>query len=291
MLMAKIHYLYSRVVKVVLETKTQKLTFEYNQNTGENWGIQFNVPFSDSGTAQTGTITIMNLSKKHRKLFKKGEKVTLYAGYYEDGVGVLSEGTVITVSPMTSDGTNNTFTFTFKEGNEYASTKAVKKSISVSFAKGAKLKTIINRVAAKGQVPLSKVGLKTNKTYKKGYTAKGKPLTVLKKLAKAGGSELFLRRGNYYIAQLGKANGYDEHILLTTKVKGQHGGTGLIQYPTINTDDNTAEVVSLLRYQVSTGSVVQVDDPFLKGTYRVKSGEHVCDDSSFTTTMEVALSD
>lgn len=287
--MTKVHYLYSPIVKLVLKTKTQKLTFEYNQNTGQNWNIQFSVPFSDSGTAQTCTITIMNLSASHRKLFKKGEKVTLSAGYYEDGIGILSEGNITHISPYTSDGTNNTFSFTYKEGSEYAKSKAVKKSISASFAKGAKLKTIINRVASKGKVPLEKVDLKNNKAYKKGYTAKGKPLTVLKSLAKAGGSELFLRRGKYYIIQMGKANGYDEHILLTTKVKGQHGGTGLIQYPTINEDDNTAEIVSLLRYQVSTGSVVQVDDRFLKGTYRVKSGEHAFDGSAFTTTMEVAI--
>ena len=78
---------------------------------------------------------------------------------------------------------------------------------------------------------------------------------------------------------------------MTEHVKGRHGGTGLIQYPTTDSDSTakhkTWTVTSLLRYQVSTGSVVTVENRFLKGTFRVKSGEHVCDDSAFTTAMEV----
>ncbi|MGV7258625.1 hypothetical protein PJH61_29940, partial [Mycobacterium kansasii] len=57
---------------------------------------------------------------KHRKLFKKGYEVKLYAGYAEDGVGLLSAGVIRAISPFTSDGTNNTFSFTYREGQEYS---------------------------------------------------------------------------------------------------------------------------------------------------------------------------
>lgn len=87
-------YLYGRRVKLVLLTPHESVTFDYKQTETHSMGIQFNVPFSDSSTPPTCTVTIMNLSAKHRKLFKKGYEVKLYAGYAEDGVGLLSAGVI-----------------------------------------------------------------------------------------------------------------------------------------------------------------------------------------------------
>lgn len=320
--MANTKYLYGRRVKLVLSTPHETVTFEYKQRLNHSMEIQFNVPFSDSSTPPTCTVTIMNLAKKHRKLFKEGYEVKLYAGYAEDGVGLLSAGVIRKISPFTSDGTNNTFSFTYREGQDYskllssaekADKKAkasrakkakaigkkaaanllkIKKHTALSFGRGTSAETIIRRVASDAGIKLSKVYLAKSKKYKKGYTAHGKPITAIKSVAKACGSKVYYRRGSIVIDDLSKIRGHNEHILVTSHVKGQHGGTGLIQYPTTDSDDASAKhqtwsVVSLLRYQVSTGSVVTVEDKFLKGTFRVKSGEHVCDGSAFTTTMEV----
>ena len=314
-------YLYGRRVKLVLATPHESVTFDYKQTETHSMGIQFNVPFSDSSTPPTCTVTIMNLATKHRKLFKKGYEVKLYAGYAEDGVGLLSAGVIRSISPFTSDGTNNTFSFTYREGQEYskllssaekankkadearkkkakvigkkaaASLPKIKKHSALSFGKGVSAETIIRRVASDAGIKLSRVYLAKPKTYKKGYTSHGKPINVIKEIAKACGSSVYYRRGAIIIDDLSKIRGHNEHILVTEHVKGHHGGTGLIQYPTTDSDSTakhkTWTVTSLLRYQVSTGSVVTVENRFLKGTFRVKSGEHVCDDGAFTTAMEV----
>lgn len=315
-------YLYGRRVKLVLLTPHESVTFDYKQTETHSMGIQFNVPFSDSATPPTCTVTIMNLAAKHRKLFKKGYEVKLYAGYAEDGVGLLSAGVIRRISPFTSDGTNGTFSFTYREGQDYSkllstSEKAdkkdeearkkkikvigkkgaktlpkIKKHTSLSFGKGVSAETIIRRIASDAGIKLSKVYLAKPKTYKRGYTPHGKPIKVIQEIAKACGSRVYYRRGSILIDDLSKLKGHNEHILVTEHVKGRHGGTGLIQYPTTDSENDDAKhktwsVVSLLRYQVSTGSVVTVENRFLKGTFRVKSGEHVCDDSAFTTTMEV----
>jgi len=314
-------YLYGRRVKLVLLTPHESVTFDYKQTETHSMGIQFNVPFSDSSTPPTCTVTIMNLAAKHRKLFKKGYEVKLYAGYAEDGVGLLSAGVIRAISPFTSDGTNNTFSFTYREGQEYskllssaekANKKAdearkkkakvigkkaatglpkIKKHSALSFGKNTAASTIIRRIASDAGITLSKVYLVKSKKYKKGYAAHGKPITNIKAIAKACGSKVYYRRGSIVIDDLSKIKGHNEHILVTEHVKGRHGGTGLIQYPTTDSDSTakhkTWTVTSLLRYQVSTGSVVTVENRFLKGTFRVKSGEHVCDDSAFTTAMEV----
>lgn len=320
--MAKTKYLYGRRIKLVLVTPHESVQFDYLQTLNHSMGIQFSVPFSDSSTPPTCTVTLMNVAEKHRKLFKKGYEVKLYAGYYEDGVGLLSQGVIRKISPFTSDGSNNTFSFTYREGQDYsklvssadkynqkledarakqtkvigkkaaANLPKIKKHSALSFGKGVAAETIIRRVASDAGIDIESIYLAKPKTYKKGYTCHGKPITIISDIAKACGSKVYYRRGMIAIDDLSKMRGHNEHILVTTHVKGQHGGTGLIQYPTTDSEDEDAEhktwsVVSLLRYQVSTGSVITVDDRFLKGTFRVKSGEHTCDDSNFTTTMEV----
>lgn len=320
--MANTKYLYGRRVKLVLSTPHESVEFKYWQTINHSLGIQFNIPFSDSSTPPTCTVTIMNLAKKHRDLFQKGYELKIYAGYAEDGVGLISGGVIRKISPFTSDGTNNTFSFTYREGQDYsklqssatqanqkidAALKAkakvigkkaaanlpkVKKHTGLSFGKGTAAETIIRRVASDAGIDIASIYLAKPKAYKKGYTAHGKPIKVIQDIAKACKSRVYYRRGMILIDDLSKMKGHNEHILVTDHIKGQHGGTGLIQYPTTDSDDADAKhqtwtITSLLRYQVSTGSVVTVEDKFLKGTFRVKSGEHVCDDSSFTTTMEV----
>lgn len=316
-------YLYGRRVKLVVKTPSEDVSFEYKQTIDQSWGIQFTIPFNDSATAPTCTVTVMNMAPKHRALFTKGRTVEVYAGYAEDGVGLISSGAIRTTAPFTSDGTNNNFSFTYREGEEYAtaessvqkyndkleaarkkaekglSKKAIaklpklKKHSALSFGKGVTGETIIRRIASDAGIKLAGVYLKKNKVYKKGFTCHGKPLSNIETIAKECGSQLYYRRGAVYIDDLSKKLGHQESILITDHVKGEHGGTGLIQYPTTDAEsDETAhktwEVTSLLRYQISTGSVVTVKkEPYLSGTFRIKSGTHTCDADSFTTVMEV----
>jgi hypothetical protein len=320
--MTTVKYLYGRRVKVVVETSTGSTTFENKQTPKNSWAIQFNIPFSDSSTPPTCTVTIKNLSAKNRSLFKVGRTVKVYAGYAEDGTGLISSGAIRSTTPYTSDGVNTTFTFTYREGDEYANAESsaekandkleaarkkqekaigkkaaaklpkIKKHSALSFGKNSKAETIIRRIAKDAGIKISGIYLKKNNTYRKGFTCHGKPLSNIQTIAKACGSQVYYRRGQVYIDDLSKKLGHQETVLITDHVKGNGGGTGLIQYPTTSSETNEAkhktwEVVSLLRYQISTGSVVTVRNKFLNGTFRVKSGTHVCDDSAFTTTMEV----
>ncbi|MDB1104638.1 hypothetical protein [Lentilactobacillus parabuchneri] len=315
-------YLFSPIVRLVLHTKSKPVEFDYRQDNDETYEIHFNVPFSDSGSPATCSAEIMNLSAKHRAMFQPGLKVDLYFGYKLDGVGLLSSGTIRHTSPLTSDGTNETFSFTFREGEEYADAessaqkandksnkklKAAKKALgkkkaeslykvkrhsALSFAKGVNYETIIRKVAIDAGIKLKSVKLAKPKVAHKGYTAHGRPWTIIQKLAKACGSQAFLRRGAVYIDDLSKSKAHKESVLITDHVKGYLGGSGLTAYPT--TDQLNAQakhatwtIVSLLRYQVSTGSLITIKNSYLTGSFRVKSGEHTFDGSAATTTMEV----
>lgn len=282
-------YLYGRRVELWVITKNQTYKFYYHQKLNYSFGIGFTVPFSDSTTAQTCSVSVMNLSASHRKVFKEKRRVKLFAGYSESGVGLLTEGFITHTQPYSTDGVTGTFNFDFKEGHD----ENAKKKVSLSLGPGTTVSTAIRRIAREAGITLGKLKLaKPGAAYKSGYTASGNPVTLIKKAAKKGGSKAYRRRGILCVDDLSRANGYQEHLYLTMHQKGKHGGTGLIAEPVYNEDDEdskkkTVEIQSLLQYQVSTGSIIQVDNPVFSGTKRVQSGQHTCDDSGMITTMEV----
>ncbi len=306
--------LYDRKTYLKVVSGSTLYTLHSGNAKNNDLQIQYDVPFADDGNPSIGTVTIYNLDKTTRNYFKKGVHITLSAGYKTDH-GVLAEGNVVTVNQATTDFSTSTFSFTFREGKDYSGTdvlkttaavntrvkikvpektnkkklktayktEKVKKKVNLSFKKGTKAKTIISQVASKAGIHISSIKLKKNVEYKKGYTVSAKPIEAIKSIAQKCGSSLYYRRGDLMIDDLSKANGYVEHLLLTYK-------SGLIQQPTFEIDDNGKKVwtlVSLLQYKVSTGSVIQVDTDDLKGTFRVRSGEHQNGGSDSTTTMEV----
>ncbi|WP_353486077.1 hypothetical protein [Apilactobacillus xinyiensis] len=317
--------LWGRLVLIRLFRKNGKTIDFKAVHTHKSFAIHFNIPFGDSSSSQVCTVSIMNLSKAHRNMFQKGLKVQVFAGYEKDtGLKLISEGAILNINPFTKNDADSEFTFTFSEGQALLQAKSsaqkknteseklmkkqklvlgkteakkfkVKTHTALSFAPGTNSNVIIRRVASDAGMKIEKLKLPKPKTFKKGYVAKGKPYTVIKSLANASGAQVYERRGKLLIDDLSKNTGKNEHILLAMKVKGQHGGSGLIEHVTFgdgSDSDNTVSFKSFLRNQISTGSLITIDDPpFFTGTRRVKSGEHNCDDDSFTTTGEVYFND
>ncbi|MCL0330535.1 hypothetical protein [Apilactobacillus xinyiensis] len=317
--------LWGRLVLIRLFRKNGQTIDFKAVHTHKSFAIHFNIPFGDSSSSQVCTVSIMNLSKAHRNMFQKGLKVQVFAGYEKDtGLKLISEGAILNINPFTKNDADSEFTFTFSEGQallkaqssaQKKNTKSeqlikkqklvlgkteakkfkVKTHTALSFAPGTNSNVIIRRVASDAGMKIEKLKLPKPKTFKKGYVAKGKPYTVIKKLANASGAQVYERRGKLLIDDLSKNEGKNEHILLTMHVKGKHGGSGLIEHVTFDDgsdSDNTVSFKSFLRNQISTGSLITIDDPpYFTGTRRVKSGEHNCDDDTFTTTGEVYFSD
>jgi hypothetical protein len=264
-------------------------------HTHSSFAIHFTIPFGDISTSQVSTVTIMNLSKAHRNMFHKGLKVQVFAGYEDDnGLKLISEGAIVKVNPYVQNGADEQFSFTFNEGQFLLNAK-FKKHTNLSFGRGAKASTIIKQVANDANIKISKLRLNTDKKFKKGYVAKGKPLDIIKKLVTLCDSQCYQRLGKFIIDDLSNHSGKNEHIMLSMRINGQHGGSGLVEHVTINEDQDSPDTISFksfLRNQITTGSLITIDDsPFFAGTRRVRSGEHNCDDDAFTTTGEVYAND
>lgn len=269
-----VQYLFSRVVEVTIDNKSKSTTFTSNSNPN-SLVIHFDSDFSDEPTPNVTNITIYNLSESSRKEIKKGAKVTLKAGYKGD-VGVISEGFINAVQPVGYDGTTKETTFSFIEGVDYSS----KKDIDMSFGKGTYAKTIIQKVAKKAGISISKIELKSNKQYKKGYTADGNPINILEEIVEACKSSMYFRRGKLIIRDIKK--GDDERFILQQS-------SGLLDYPQRFEDDNQSgwSVRCLLQHRIATASIIELKSKYVSGTYRVKSGRHSYSGSSFETSCEV----
>lgn len=187
-------YQVDRRVKLVLDTGKEKVTLENLNRLNHLLEIQFSVPFSSEPTPDVATVTIMNLSKKTRALFKKGEHGTLYAGYKGD-VGVLTEGNINKIPPLLWSGVDSQFSFTFIQGADYSK----KKDVSITFKKKSGAEQVIKTIAKKAGIPLKSVKLQIPKDFKKGYTADGQPLELIESIAKKCGSVLRIVRGKYCV--------------------------------------------------------------------------------------------
>lgn len=267
-------YLFNHRIEVHIDNGKESITFVCS-NAVSSLEIHFDTAFSNEPAPNLTTISIFNLSESSRKKIKKGAKVTLKAGYVGD-VGLLSSGSINAVLPVTYDGTTKEASFTFLEGVDYAN----KKEINMTFGKKSNAKSMIKKIAKKAKIPISKIQLKKNKIYKKGYTADGDPLSVLQEIVEACKSSMYFRRGKLIIRDIKK--GDDERFVLQQS-------SGLISYPQRFEDDTVKgwSVQSLLQHRITTASIIQIKSKYVNGKFRVRSGTHSYDGSSFVTNCEV----
>lgn len=153
-------------------------------------------------------------------------------------------------------------------------------TINLVFKKGKTYEQIIKGVAAKAGIVISKIQLHKNSKIKKAYTAKGKPLTVLKSLVSKTESKLLYIRGELQILDP-KAKKKSWYVI-TDDI--------LMSPPTLDQDDegtNTWEIVTPLIPEVSTLTGIIMQSRYLTGKYFVSAGQHSSDGTNPQTQMSL----
>lgn len=267
-------YLFNRKIEVSIDNGSKTAVFVCD-NSPNSLKIHFDSEFSNEPMPNVTNISIFNLSETSRKEIKKGAKVILKAGYVGD-VGVISEGYINLISPVQYDGTTKEIAFSFIEGVDYSE----KNDINMTFGKGSYAKTIIQRVAQKANISISKIELKTNKKYSSGYTADGNPLDILQEIVEACKSAMYFRRGKLVIRDI--KSGDDERFILEQT-------SGLLGYPQRFEEDDQSgwSIRSLLQHRIATASIIEIKSKYVKGTYRVRGGTHSSSGDNFETNCEV----
>lgn len=158
-----------------------------------------------------------------------------------------------------------------KTKNKRVKTRATKTVfVNKTYRKGTTYKKIIQGIAGQAKIKIAKIDLAKNSKIKKSYTAKGKPLTLIKDLVKKTGSKMTYIRGKLEIVNpKSKKRTWIE-------IDDQD----LVQPPTLSEDnekDNAWEIVTPLIPEITTNVGIHMESKFCKGYYYVKSGQHSFD--------------
>lgn len=172
-----------------------------------------------------------------------------------------------------------------KTTNKRVKTRATKTTfVNKTYKKGTTYKKIIQGVISQSGIVVSKIQLAKNPKMKKAFTARGKPLTLLKKLVKPTGSVLEYIDGNLEIVNPKATK--RTWIVIDDK--------DLIVPPSYNEDADDSdsdeknggyEITIPLDPEVHLNSGLILKSKYLEGKFYVKAGKHSSDGSDPRTIM------
>lgn len=261
------HNLFGRTVKVTIDNGTYKGTF-----SNDDFTIHFFIPFDDDTVPNESTISLYNLTQSTRNKLTKNASITVSAGYKSDGYGVLLSGKIGKVR-TSREGVDDVTTIHVTEGVDYAEINVKKK---ITFKKGVYGQQILSRLARELGVSFAVLDLPNNKRYSKGYTVEDSIINKMEEVAKDCGAVIYWRRGRLVCRSI--KTGDDERFTLEEN-------TGLLDTPEYWEDDigKGWNIHSLLQYRMTTASIIQLKSREVSGSFRIKSGSHNFDGTTFTT--------
>lgn len=259
---------FGRVVKIT----TGNLTID---NTLD---LEFTVPFDDDTEANEAEIRVYNLTKKTIGCFETNKELTITAGYGKD-TGVIFSGVIASVKTKWS-------------GQDKVTTIKVIDSVSlkekdiesISFKAGVKASYILKTLVGKLNLPIAVFKVKRDHSYKEAVTVSGGLMSAIKQYAEVCGVSAYINKRKVYVRPLSDG----DNLNFTVTVD-----TGLIDSPEefeeeIQSEEYTDTVKGikfkmLLEHRITTASIIKLKSKNYSGTYRVREGEHVCNETDFYT--------
>ena len=242
--------------------------------------LEYRIPFDDDMEANEAEIIIYNLSQNTINQFKKDEKISVETGYGDD-TGVVFNGFVSRVK-------------TKREGAEKITTIKCLDDIanrtveSISFAAGTKASYILKALLDKTGLPIAVFNIRRDWTYKDEVTVDGDLMQNIKNFSAVCGISTYVNKGQIYSRYIKDG----DNINFT--VDEEHG---MIGSPEEFEEEQTAEdyketvtgytVKMLLQHRMTTASIINLKSLNVNGTYRVRKGEHIFNESEATTEIEV----
>lgn len=154
------------------------------------------------------------------------------------------------------------------------------RKVNRTFRKGTDYKSLIKGIARQSGIKISKIDLAKNPKLKRAFTAKGKPLNLLKQVVKKTGSSMTYIRGKLEIINPKRAK----------RTWFEITDQDLIQQPSSEENDGkrTWEIEIPLVPEITTFVGITMKSKYLKGKYYVKAGHHSFDMESAKTQCSLA---
>lgn len=240
--------------------------------------LEFTVPFDDDTEPNEAEITVYNLSRKTVGLLKPDTELTITAGYGSD-TGVIFSG-VITKAKTKWDNLDKITTIYVIDDVEVQ-----KRDIeAISFKPGVKASYVLKTLVGKLKLPIAVFRVRYDHTYSEALTVSGNLMENINTYAEVCGVSAYINKRKVYVRHL--SDGDDLGFTV-------NADTGLIGSPEefteeVDNEDYTETVNGvkfkiLLEHRISTASIVKIQSRDISGTYRVREGQHVCNETDFYT--------
>ncbi len=243
---------FGRVVEITIDKRVFK---------NADYTMQGTVFFDNDTLPNESEIKIWNLSSKTIRLFKRNSVVIINAGYSGD-IGTILYGYISNVATV-HEGVDKITTIHVLDSGDLSKWDIKEKA----YAKGVKASYILKDLAKHISLPIAQFELTQDVKYQDGYTAKGKLLDIMKKVAGDAKTECYINKNKLYIRNLKR--GADDLFSLSVS-------TGFIGSPESFEEEKRKgyKVKSQLQYRIKTASVIELKSKEFKGKLYVQSGKH-----------------
>lgn len=233
--------------------------------------IDFNVKFDTEPIPAETECTIYNLTENSIANIKRGQNITINAGYGWD-IGTVLNGVVISVETCKSGLDTETKIKALNVTGQY-----LNRWIHKVYKEGSKASFIIRDILSIVGIKASQLSLQEDIVYKRGFNATGKIKDVVNTIVRQCKSRLIIRNSAVIITT--KDKGIDEGFLLNQK-------TGLISINKVDKEDGVAthKIQMLLNHAVNPYTILKIDSSIFKGMVLVVKGTH---NSNYITDVEV----
>lgn len=230
------------------------------------------IEFSGGDEANTAGVSIYNLSERSVDIIRRGENIDILQGYRGD-IGETFRG-VITQVKTTMDGVVKKTEIKANDNlNKWGDLR-----INKTWKEGYNAADIISQILEEIDLPTRDFSVGKNKSYTDGKSFSCTAREALVQLALDTESKVHIDKGELVFRPFAD---YDNNeISVSSK-------SGLMAPPQKSNLEGleTWILQSMLRYEVSTDSLLNVDSRTIKGLFRVVKGKHSPD---WTTEVEVA---
>lgn len=263
--------LFKRVVEVIIGNVRMNNT---------DLDIEFDIPFDDDLDPNISEIIIYNLSSTTRNMIKRGQLLTINAGYIDDK-GLILSGYINSVNTKRV-GADRPTIIKVSDSKPFDTDKTLQKS----FKKGIKAEQLLRELAKSLGLTIAVLKLPTNKAFAKGYAIDGEIVKAMQDISSDCGASSYISRSKLYIRSL--KEGDDHRFVL-------NGDTGLVGSPEFFEEEKDDKVIkgykvnSLLQYRMNTASIIELQSIEVKAKVRVRKGKHICRGDSFYTEAEAIL--
>ncbi|AFC32131.1 hypothetical protein PM3016_5431 [Paenibacillus mucilaginosus 3016] len=268
--------------------------------------IEFDVPFDDDVIPNEATVTIYNVSSDTYNQISAGQKLIINAGYRGDR-GSIFVGEVSEMMPF-HEKPDSRIMIKGIDSHVY-----VEAQLEKTYGPGTTGSTIINDLIRQLGLPIGKIELPDDVTYPRGYSVYGRIVDSLKQVATDCAALAFMARGQVYVCSrfFGEETDFTlsedtgligsprltmvdiaktnlDYVAKQPKTKRKRSTTARVTYG--KKDEEQEEqftVQSLLNHRFGTAKILQVLSVNYNFVYRICRGRHICNDSEFTTEMEL----